>query len=572
MLFSDALRKLRKDAGFPTAYRFFHDNGGQAALGFSYRQYMGMESGMLPDADKLSRLIQALRLFYLSPCSNRLITAWLRTRAGDEAYDRLIKPFLPAPTEEEVKTPLYGLVRAMMRERSYYLSHEQFAASMADYPTYLCYMALISDTGLWSSDGLAGALHIQKEDADRALKRLAAAKIAKRVRPGLYRCAFPHRMVQTPRLSAISAELYKKADENVTRLAATAETRLHEGVFVRADKDQFLGRFSPSLRFAVEASHGYSVQEKSPTTAIFYVEGRVVQVCDFRRGRVEEEPRGRTRFSDTLRKFRLEAGYPTAYKFYHGCGGRAALGISYRRYLLLEQGEPPEGGVLLKLRLLLSPAPPDARAGAFVAAWIRTVAGEETYNGLILPLLSAAAGGTHPPAAQAGPACGRPELRLLSLPQAEAVLYDYDAFVCFTALSADGGVWTPPGLSGALRLDAAAARKALQRLAKAGVLLKEGANGCKSAFAPAAADLPRTDMDSGLLRKLGTYTDRFAGSGCLRHRARNFFRAEAGEVMGSYLPLLRQSLETARNSGVRGGTEDSTLFYVECSLAKVRDF
>ena len=52
--FSETLCRIRAAEGFPTAYRFFHDNGGTQVLGFTYRQYLRMEQGKnLPECQKL---------------------------------------------------------------------------------------------------------------------------------------------------------------------------------------------------------------------------------------------------------------------------------------------------------------------------------------------------------------------------------------------------------------------------------------------------------------------------------------------------------------------------------------
>ncbi|MDA8129879.1 MAG: hypothetical protein M0011_00085 [Elusimicrobia bacterium] len=279
----------------------------------------------------------------------------------------------------------------------------------------------------------------------------------------------------------------------------------------------------------------------------------------------------KTQFSDTLKKLREEAGYQTAYKFYHGCGGQAALGITYRRYLLLEQGDCPEGGLLLKLLPFLGPVPLSRQSNGLITAWMRTVVGEETYAAVIAPLVSVAAGGTHPATAADGQGIMKQERRRLSLQQIEAVLADYDTFVCFTALGADTGVWTPDELSGPLQLSPACAKKALQRLAKAGVLAKEGSDGYKSGSPQWQTGLRREALDEKLLRKLEAYTSKLADSGRLRHRTRNFFRAEAGEAMNGYMPLLLQSLAMAQGSGVTARTGNTALFYVEGRLAKVRD-
>ena len=97
-IFSETLVKLRKAAGFPTAYRFYHDNGGAAALKVTYRNYLMMEQGhSLPVAVRLERLLIGLRLLRATPESRELTLAWLKTMLGEELNSRLIEPLLAAP-------------------------------------------------------------------------------------------------------------------------------------------------------------------------------------------------------------------------------------------------------------------------------------------------------------------------------------------------------------------------------------------------------------------------------------------------------------------------------------------
>lgn len=70
-IFSRQLTAARKSAGFSTAYRFYHDNGGQAILKLTYRNYLRLEQGLiLPVPEKLGVLLFALRLTHGSPEAN----------------------------------------------------------------------------------------------------------------------------------------------------------------------------------------------------------------------------------------------------------------------------------------------------------------------------------------------------------------------------------------------------------------------------------------------------------------------------------------------------------------------
>ena len=62
-LFSETLTRLRREAGFPTAYRFFHDNCGAKVLGMGYRKYLLMEQGkILPLFKHLRAFVAGLRI------------------------------------------------------------------------------------------------------------------------------------------------------------------------------------------------------------------------------------------------------------------------------------------------------------------------------------------------------------------------------------------------------------------------------------------------------------------------------------------------------------------------------
>ena len=50
-----------------------------------------------------------------------------------------------------------------------------------------------------------------------------------------------------------------------------------------------------------------------------------------------------TIFSDVLTQLRKDSGFATAYSFYHDNGGAPVLKVSYRKYLMMEQGEDPAG-------------------------------------------------------------------------------------------------------------------------------------------------------------------------------------------------------------------------------------
>ena len=79
-IFSKALVQLRKDAGFATAYQFYHNNGGARVFKMSYRNYLIIEQGRtLPPLERLNTFIITLRMVSGSAEANAFLSAWRQT-------------------------------------------------------------------------------------------------------------------------------------------------------------------------------------------------------------------------------------------------------------------------------------------------------------------------------------------------------------------------------------------------------------------------------------------------------------------------------------------------------------
>ncbi|MHB0997105.1 MAG: hypothetical protein ACYC2I_12115 [Elusimicrobiales bacterium] len=94
--FPESLVKLRKADGFGTAYRFFHDSGGQPVLKITCRKYLLREQGRaLPPIETVTRLAPALKLMQKSGALGSLVASWLKTMAGGGSF--------PLPSAAEAK-------------------------------------------------------------------------------------------------------------------------------------------------------------------------------------------------------------------------------------------------------------------------------------------------------------------------------------------------------------------------------------------------------------------------------------------------------------------------------------
>jgi len=280
-IFSETLIKLRAEAGFPTAYRFFHDNGGQPVLGLSYRRYLLIEQGKNhPFIDKLKNLFYGLRLVPQSPNANALVVAWLKTMAGEEIYHNLLRPVIAPKAETKGVSPLHKVIEKNLSDNKYHMTPEQFETVLTNFDTYLCHHALLSETGAWAVADLAKALQLTAVKTKAALKILAKAKLVKEVRPGAYKSPLAAYTIVTPQLNISGRGQREKMERYHRELVATGRNEWHSTCLLRADAAVFKG-YSPVLNLAIHTAGVYEVKRKTDHSAMFLVEGHITKLRDF---------------------------------------------------------------------------------------------------------------------------------------------------------------------------------------------------------------------------------------------------------------------------------------------------
>lgn len=278
-IFSDTLARMRKEAGFATAYRFYHDNGGAPAFKISYRNYLLIEQGKnLPVVARLMKLLIALRLPLGTPDSTALVTAWLKTMAGEEIYSDVFAPLLAAKAAG--LSPMHSALNRSLAQRKYHMTLEQLAATVSSFETYKCSFTLENDSGAWTAERLAAALKIKKQAAEKGLKALAGAGLAKETKKGVYRSTVAGMMVECPSTAAMPPELKEKVKACLKRLEQEAAVEYSSVGLLRADSEALRG-FFPLMRVNVDASNAYAITEKTPKSAGFFVISRVLRLWDF---------------------------------------------------------------------------------------------------------------------------------------------------------------------------------------------------------------------------------------------------------------------------------------------------
>lgn len=186
--FARVLRRLRAAAGFPTAYAFYHRNGGKRAFPFSYGYYSQLERGTsVPRGEWLPLLLALLRLPPEPGARRELLEAYLRDLVGqDEVFDDLFAPLqgttAAAPAAAKAVARLVG-------RQSRHVTPDEMDVILRTPASYWCFVALSAGRHPVSLTDLTARVGLPAAQIRAALAALARAKLA--VRAGAERWSSP---------------------------------------------------------------------------------------------------------------------------------------------------------------------------------------------------------------------------------------------------------------------------------------------------------------------------------------------------------------------------------------------
>lgn len=282
-IFSEILAKFRKEAGFKTAYQFFHDNGGKPVLKVSYRMYLLIEQGkLLPPFKNISLYIYALRLSMRSYSAMELIAAWLKTALGEDDFKHILQPFLKVPQEQSIPSALHKAVKTSLIQKKFYIKPEQMQVIVKNRGTYLCWTALSNDTGAWVPKALAAEMGLSPSAAQNALRDLAAAKLVRRRKDGAYKCPMAGGMVEYPHgtITQDTPDIRNKFQQLRDEMISSGDMVYRRRGILRASLTEFANCF-PLLALNVSTAATYAITKKQKDSALFAVECKVVRIRDF---------------------------------------------------------------------------------------------------------------------------------------------------------------------------------------------------------------------------------------------------------------------------------------------------
>lgn len=277
--FSESLVKLRKAAGFPTAYRFFHDNGGQPVLKITYRKYLLWEQGkVLPPIGAITRLAPALRLIPRSGTLGGLTAAWLRTMAGDETYGSLLKPMISLSEETAGLPPMHSAMGHALRGKKCPVTVAQASASLESFDHHKAFLFVTKDEGEWTAERLAASAGLTKKAAAAVCADFVKAGILKKLKGNSFSCPMANALLEFPRPELLPPGYVDRIGGFQKKLMDQGRNVWLRCGFIRADRDALTG-YIPIIDMSVLTAHAY---ESAEGGALFALEGRIVKVSEFK--------------------------------------------------------------------------------------------------------------------------------------------------------------------------------------------------------------------------------------------------------------------------------------------------
>lgn len=273
--FSRTLARLRHEAGFPTAYAFYHRSGGLRSFPFTFAHYRQLERGKhLPRPQWLPALMDLLRLPQTDARRRGFVVDFLRALFVTEGnYEFLVAPLMQEFVQTGCEKQASNLTAG---KRACRLTPKQYQAVATDAATYWTFECLMNDRGAWRAEDLAEMIDLPEDQIEAGLRRLASHKLARRNAVGSYRGALVT-LSHAPCSESPSNER-RKIDRYIDEMVARRGHVLHEsGITLRVEAES-MRRALTALRTAMDAAVSHSVPDKAEGSGfvIFQIHARKV--------------------------------------------------------------------------------------------------------------------------------------------------------------------------------------------------------------------------------------------------------------------------------------------------------
>jgi len=280
--FSECLNRLRKEAGFSSAYQFYHRNGGRKNFPFTYVHYLRIEKGAaLPKPQWIGIFLTALRLTPGEPGCRDIFLAYMKDLLQtEEAYNMILAPLLEQHREGK-QPPGADALRWMKSEHAVHLQPEQFRLLACDPSVYWSSEILCNDHGSWNAAEIARILEEDPKKIQKALAKLEAAGLARETSGKRYKWRWTGKFYTFPgRLAGMEKALDAVRsywDRMFRKKGKLVGDRIE---LVRAE-ESVIRNYCTHLSETLDLANTLATHSQGSQTGLFAIEARVRKLLPF---------------------------------------------------------------------------------------------------------------------------------------------------------------------------------------------------------------------------------------------------------------------------------------------------
>lgn len=280
--FSDELKALRGEAGFPSAWAFYKALG-PGFLGCTFKAYLYLEKGRsVPQAKLAQRVLAGLKASDDPPRARRFWQAYLRSLLSRRELAEFMLRTLSRPRDSHGLTDiLQRASRQMYAGKSLAITQPQADALLSSWETYWCWIAVSDDVEHWTPTRLAEALGAAPGRVRASLERIVGLGLFAKDAQGLYYCPHAGKAFNFPRDSFYLPRYRQLVAKRWSEMAARRGKVLFDRFYLMRASEADVRGYFPHLAQMANGARVYAVDRKGPDTAFIAVTARVQKLFPF---------------------------------------------------------------------------------------------------------------------------------------------------------------------------------------------------------------------------------------------------------------------------------------------------
>lgn len=275
--FSRQLVKARLQAGFDTAYAYYHRNGGKRIFPFTYAYYAKIERGSaLPRAPWLRLILAMLRITPSAKAQHELVLAYLHDQVDDEeTFSQLIQPMIRPSQDPDQSQAMKSLLGA----NTYHLTPDEFQAMTSSPAAHWCLALLIHSRKPLTMERIQKTTGHSPLEVAAALKVLCRHGLARAYRGSRYASPLVGKYCVLPKGYPGNAADVAKLRSYLTAYSRNAPL-LDMASVARLDPSA-VRTVAAAMAQAVETASPHTIREDGFDSSLCVIEARIRPVFAF---------------------------------------------------------------------------------------------------------------------------------------------------------------------------------------------------------------------------------------------------------------------------------------------------